>query len=308
MSEKGEFELVGRLTDLLRPDAADAIVPIGDDMAVLEAPEDRILAATDMLMEGVDFRRGEHEWHAIGRKAMAVNLSDCAAMAARPKAALVAVSLSDDLSMDDAVELVRGARECGLAHGCPIVGGDTNSWQSPTVIAVTIFAVPYAEHPPVRRDGACPGDRICLSGPVGGSILGRHMTFEPRIKLAQRIGRELRPHAMIDISDGLAIDLWRILEASKCGARLDAAALERVIHSDARTCSSRDGRTPLDHALYDGEDFELIVAVPPTISDESCRDIGLTPVGRMIPEQECSIELSGGQIVPVEKRGWEHFR
>lgn len=303
---RGEIELIRRLHPLL--DRKDSAVGFGDDMGVLECPSGPVLWAVDMLMEGVDFDSRVHDWAAIGRKAMAVNLSDCAAMGARPAAALCAVALSNALTMDDAVALVRGAHEFGLRFGCPVVGGDTNSWDSPTVISVSVAACCEPGCPPVRRDGARPGDRLWLTGPVGGSLLGRHMTFEPRVTAGLEINRRLRPHAMIDISDGLALDLGRILFASGCGAILDGAQFDVLLHADAVQMAKTDGRSPRDHGLYDGEDFELIVALPPETAETECAALGLWPLGHVTADPGLHIQAADGRLEAVEIRGWEHFR
>lgn len=316
-SSRGELEFIRRLRPLLTgapggpaPPTAPAgpRVEFGDDMAALAPGEPPLLWTVDMLMDGVDFDSRAHSWHAIGRKAMAANLSDCAAMAVVPRCALCALSLASTLTMDDALELLRGAHECGQRHGCPIVGGDTNSWDAPTVISISIAAGALPDRNPVRRDGARPADRIWLTGPVGGSILGRHMTFEPRIETALEVSRRLGPHAMIDISDGLALDLGRILEASGCGAVLDESALDAAIHPDAVRLSERDGTPARDHALHDGEDFELIVVLPPDVPQSECERLGLLPLGRITGQAGLLLENSAGQCHPIPVRGWEHFR
>lgn len=306
---RGELEFLRRLRPILSPaGVTTAGVPFGDDMCRLAGGAEPLLWTVDMLMDGVDFDSSVHTWEAIGRKAMAVNLSDCAAMAAVPVAALCAVSLSNALSMDDALALAHGAHECGLRFGCPIVGGDTNSWDAATVISISIAARCDPRHAPVRRDGARPGDGIWLTGQVGGSILGRHMTFEPRVAAALEINRCLRPHAMIDISDGLALDLGRILEASGCGAVLDEAGLDAAVHADAVRLAAQDHQTPRDHALHDGEDFELIVVIPAEVPVPECAKLQLLPLGRITEQSGLWLELAAGGRVPIPVRGWEHFR
>ncbi len=302
---RGELELVRRLRTLLggRPGSVD----FGDDMCVIE-PSQPLLWTVDMLMDGVDFDSRQHSWAAIGRKAMAVNLSDCAAMAASPVGALCAVALSDRLGMEDAWELLRAAHQFGARYGCPLLGGDTNSWSSPTLISVCVAGRCDPGCGPIRRDGARPGDRIWLTGPVGGSILGRHMTFEPRIEIARQIASQLRPHAMIDISDGLILDLWRILDASGCGAILEETALDAAIHEDAHRLSASDGRSPREHALYDGEDFELITVLPPEAPEDTCRQLGLLPIGETVEQTGVFQRGAGGRLEPLPVRGWEHFR
>jgi thiamine-monophosphate kinase len=282
-------------------------VPFGDDMCALDASTP-LLWTVDMVMDGVDFDSHIHDWGAIGRKAMAVSLSDCAAMATAPVSAVCAIALSNALSLENALELMRGAHELGLRYGCPIVGGDTNSWDAPTVVSITVAARCEPGLTPVRRDGGRPGDRIWLTGQVGGSILGRHMAFEPRIELALLIRRALDPRAMIDISDGLALDLGRILDASGCGAVLDERDLDAVIHPDATRIAGQDGRPAREHALYDGEDFELVVILPADVPQTTCAHLGLRPLGRLTSEPGLFLESTSGGRVPIPIRGWEHFR
>jgi thiamine-monophosphate kinase len=283
-------------------------VPFGDDMAGLPGSGGELLWTVDMLMDGVDFDSARHGWYEIGRKAMAVNLSDCAAMAAAPIAALIAVCLNERLSMEDALALHRGCRDCGAAFGCAIVGGDTNSWSGATVIAVTVAGRCDAGLSPVRRDGARPGDRLFVTGKLGGSILGRHMTFTPRVDLARELNRTLRPHAMIDISDGLSLDLWRLLDESGCGAVVDEPLLRAAVHEDAERLSRQGGVDALEHALRDGEDFELIVALAPGVAPERATALGLLPVGECIAQRHLLLRAADGGLTPLAPRGWEHFR
>lgn len=280
-------------------------LPFGDDMA---SAADGLLWTADMIMDGIDFDSRSHSWRDIGRKAMAVNLSDCAAMAARPVSALVAVALCEKICMDDAVELLRGCRDCAKAFGCVITGGDTNSWANPSVISVTILGRVPAGRTPVRRDGAKPGDRLFVSGPLGGSILGRHLTFEPRVELALRAAESLPLHAMIDISDGLSVDLTHLATASGCGAEVSERLLRAAIHDDARRLATTTGRLPIEHALHDGEDFELLMALDGAVSDEAAAALGLLPLGGFFAGQGVRLNREGGGSTPIEPRGWEHFR
>jgi len=305
---RGELELIRRLAARLAPPGTPrGSVDFGDDMALLD-PSGPLLWTVDMLMDGVDFDSRRHPWEAIGRKAMAVNLSDCAAMAVAPVAALCAVALDDRLSMADAEALIAAADACGRQHGCPIVGGDTNSWAAPTVISITVAARARAGVPPVRRDGARPGDTLWLTGPVGGSLLGRHLTFEPRVALALELAPRLRPHALIDVSDGLALDLSRILDASGCGAVLDADALDAALHADAVRLAAQDGRPAREHGLYDGEDFELIAVLPPDAPASDTAALGLLPIGRVVANRGLWLASGSSPPEPLPVRGWEHFR
>jgi thiamine-monophosphate kinase len=134
------------------------------------------------------------------------------------------------------------------------------------------------------------------------------MTFEPRIAAALEINRRLRPHAMIDISDGLALDLGRILEASGHGAVIEADRLDAAIHDDARRLAADDGQPPRDHALHDGEDFELIAVLPADVSASECARLGLLALGEIKAESGLYLEEGHGSRRPIPIRGWEHFQ
>lgn len=266
----GEFAFIDWLRRQTPADGRLLIGP-GDDCAALRLdPDAATLVTTDMLMEGTCFRLAEAGPRAIGRKAMAVNLSDIAAMAGRPVAAFVSVALPRQDGRALAEDLYLGLRDVADTFGTAIAGGDTNSWDGPLVICVTVLgeATPRG---PVRRSGAKPGDWLLVTGPLGGSILGRHLTFTPRVREAIQLHELADLHAMIDISDGLAADVHHLCEESRCGAVLRAEAIP--VSDAARTLG--DGRSPLDHALSDGEDFELVFALPPA---EAMRLLQTQPV------------------------------
>jgi len=173
-----------------------------------------------------------------------------------------------------------------------------------------MLAEPMAPRGPVRRSGARPGDTICVSGPLGGSLAGRHLTFTPRIELASRLVLDPGLHAMMDISDGLALDLFRLCAASGCDAEMSAGQLEQVISDAARSLSAQDGRAPLDHALSDGEDFELLIAAGRELDHQ---DYGLTPIGQVTPRADANRSSlvmcdPDGRKETIEPRGYEHFR
>jgi thiamine-monophosphate kinase len=252
----GEFAYVSWLR---RQTPADPRVPIGpgDDAAAIRlAPGAEALVTTDMLLEGSCFRLEEAGPFRVGRKAMAVNLSDLAAMAGRPIAAFVSVGLPRVAAAAIAEPLYRGLRSVADEFDTAIAGGDTNTWDGPLVISITAIGEPTGRGP-VRRSGAKPGDWLFVTGPLGGSIRGHHLDFTPRVREAIRLHERFDLHAMIDISDGLAVDLKRLCAESGCGAVLDAAAIP--ISAAARAMN--DGTPPLEHALGDGEDFELLFAV-----------------------------------------------
>ncbi len=291
-SDSGEFAYI----DWLRrqtPSSPSVLLGPGDDAAALAWPADTpCLVTTDMLLDGSCFRLEEAGPRLVGRKAMAVNLSDIAAMAGRPRAALVGLGLPREGGRALAEELYLGLREVAEAFDTAIVGGDTNSWQGRLVVSVTVLgeAVPPGL---VTRSGARPGDWLLVTGALGGSILGKHLAFTPRVREALQLHARVRLHAMIDISDGLAADVNHLCEESHCGAVLQAEAIP--ISEAAR--SMRDGRSPLEHAIGDGEDFELVFAAAPAEAEQLLRTqpipgIELIHIGKCV-EQGLWLEEQG---------------
>lgn len=257
MNEKsGELAYIRWLRERTPTDPRVPIGP-GDDAALIQLMSSgQALVTIDMLMDGTDFHLSEVGAFRAGRKAMAVNLSDIAAMAGRPVAAFVSVALPRAGGQAIATELYRGMRSIADEFETALAGGDTNSWDGPLVISVTVIGEPTGRGP-VRRSGARPGDWLFATGPLGGSIRGKHLDFTPRVREAQRLHELVELHAMIDISDGLAADLAKLCAESGCGAVLKAESIP--IADDARRMD--DGKSALDHALGDGEDFELLFAV-----------------------------------------------
>ncbi|VTR93464.1 thiamine-monophosphate kinase : Thiamine-monophosphate kinase OS=Planctomyces maris DSM 8797 GN=thiL PE=3 SV=1: AIRS: AIRS_C [Gemmata massiliana] len=348
-----EFEYIAWLRSQTPADARVRIGP-GDDCAALAPPARELLVTTDMLMDGTDFILSEVDPRRVGRKAMAVNLSDIAAMAGIPIAAVVSVALprptppsplpegkgeqareiteleatSADSSFspfpsgrgDGGVgssdgpfssggvslpkQLYLGLRDIADAFGVPIVGGDTNTWTNKLVISVTALGEATARGP-VRRSGAKPGDWLFVTGPLGGSILGHHLDFTPRVREALLLHEAVELRAMLDISDGLAADLNHICEESKCGAVVVAEAIP--ISDAARELSRTSGKTPLQHALGDGEDFELVFAVSPTDGTKLLHQPpvpGLAKIGECI-EAGLWIE-ENGERKSLAPTGWVH--
>lgn len=265
----------------------------GDDLAVLKwKADDLLLVGVDQVLDGVHFDSKVHSPRDIGKKVMNRNLSDCAAMACLPAAAVATVALPRGTSIDYAKELYLGMKEAADAFGCAIVGGDTGSWDGKLVITVTILGR-SAGNKPLTRRGARAGDSIYVTGPLGGSIRGRHMTFVPRVKEGFEIGKSGRATAMIDLSDGLSRDLRHICEQSGVGAIIDAAKVP--IHEDVH--AMRDGRTPLEHALHDGEDYELLFTAP--------SGGGHMEIGKIVAEPGIFLERDGKREL-LEPKGWEH--
>jgi thiamine-monophosphate kinase len=300
----GEFEFIRWVRDRTKADPRVLVGP-GDDCAALAPTTQPLLITTDVLTDGVDFHLAEVGGRAVGRKAMAANVSDIAAMAGSPTAAVVGVVLPNTGdSRRLAEELYDGLREVADAFHFPIVGGDTNAWAGGLVVSVTLLGEATGRGP-VTRGGARPGDWVFVTGPCGGSILGRHLSPTPRVREALALHAAAELHAMIDVSDGLAADLGHILEESRCGAVVFADAVP--VHPDAIELSKRTGKRPLEHALGDGEDFELVFTVSAADGEKLLHErpvAGLAKIGECVDSGLWLEE--GGTRRPLAPTGWVH--
>ncbi len=287
-------------------------VGFGDDAAVLRFdPPGDCVVTTDMLTEGVDFRLAQTDAALVGRKALAVNLSDLAAMAAVPVAAVVSLALPRSPrrgALELAQQLYEGLLLLAAEFDVVIAGGDTNTHDGGLVISVTALGRPTALGP-LLRSGARVGDELLVTGTLGGSILGRHLTFTPRVREALALHDRYELHACIDISDGLSLDLSRLAAASGTGAAIEVGTLP-ISEAACDLASQRnDGISPLEHALSDGEDFELLMAVPPheaeRIVAEKVLTVPISRIGRIVA-QPGLWQIEGETLVPLAPRGWEH--
>ena len=304
---QGELTLIQWLRAHTPTDAKSVPVGIGDDAAVIELPSgQRLLFTTDTVLEGTHFTRQRTPYRLIGRKAVASALSDVAAMGGRAVGVAVSVALPRRLRMQSAQALHQGIVELASGYGVPVVGGDVTSWQGALAVTVSVVGVLAADEP-LLRSGAKPGDAVLVTGEVGGSALGRHLTFDPRLREGEWLAERGCVHAMVDVSDGLACDLGHILEESRCGAVVEAHRVP--VSADARRLAQRTGRTALEHALSDGEDFELCFTLAPTELDAVLAawpfDTKVTVIGRMT-KRGYWLEHPDGQRERLEPTGYEH--
>ena len=306
----GEFGLIASIRERARTSSARVTLGIGDDCAGLAlTPGAEVLVTTDMLMDGRHFRLGQASPSEVGYKALAVNLSDIAAMAGVPVAAFVAIALPRSSAVEVARGLLDGMLPLLDRFGVALAGGDTNAWDGPLVVSITMIGEATARGA-ARRSGARPGDIILVTGPLGGSLRGRHLRPTPRIAEALALAEAAPIGAMIDLSDGLAGDLGHILaESGGLGATLDAASIP--IHPDARAMAASSGRTPIDHALRDGEDFELCLTLGPL---DAARLLAAPPpgvalhrVGTIEAEPGLRLRDPDGTIAPLASRAFDHL-
>jgi thiamine-monophosphate kinase len=284
-------------------------IGIGDDGAVLQLPADsRLTVVTDLLLDGVHFRLSEIDPALAGRKAVAVNLSDLAAMAATPVAAFVSLALPQNHTTHNPHWINRlydGIQELADTFQFTIAGGDTNAWNGPFAINVCLLGLPMAPRIPLRSD-ARPGDLICVTGPLGGSLQKeRHLHFSPRFDAARWLVNRLQLHALMDLSDGLAADLPRMMQASRTGAVLFANQIP--IHPDVPNHLTPHQR--LAAALNDGEDFELLFTIPAEqepLLILATPNLHFTVIGRVCEETGIWLESAAGSLEPLAPGGWQH--
>lgn len=307
----GEKELIRRIRVWLGASAPATPTGMGDDCAVLpDAAGPKRLITTDSVVLNRHFEATCPAGHA-GSKLLRRNLSDIAAMGGSPEAAVLAGFLPRRLRIDWLQAFIEGLAQTALEFGIPIVGGDLTETSQDLAFNLTLLG--HAENPLLRQGGAS-GDWICLTGPVGGSQSGRHLSFTPRLREGNLLGESQSVRACIDISDGLAIDLAAIVPPS-CSASLDLLAIP--VHSDAQQLARSSGRTPIWHALNDGEDHELLFifrsekeadweTLCSTFSEAGCA----VPVkiGILVPRGSAPVLDAFTQRPPEHLSGYDHFR
>ena len=308
LHQLGEREVIRRLAKLL-PGRDDVRVGVGDDAAVVKGKGGRqdFLLASDSVVEGTHFLQDTPP-EQIGRKAVGRVLSDFAAMGGAPLWALIDVVANRDMPMERLAGVYQGAAKLAEKYGLAIVGGDMADGPALELHVFGVGEVP--QNSAVLRSGARPGDGIYVTGSLGGSLRGKHLTFEPRLKEGLWL-REFRwANAMIDISDGLTTDMNHLLEPNKVGAEI---LMNTIPISDA-ALAMEDKRTPLEHALFDGEDFELLFTVSAekqSAFESSWKGIFELPcvaIGRITDRPgDLALADEAGTIKPLEGAGYEHF-
>ncbi len=307
-----EFELIARLTRSL-PSNDSVVVGAGDDCAVLDVGlADRLLLfKTDAVVQGVHFDESAKP-EQIGRKALARTLSDVAAMAGTPTAALITIALPRKFDLEYVEQIYVGLNGCARQHGVAVVGGETTTNPERILISVAVLGFVPRERV-LRRSGAKVGDAIFITGELGGSMAGRHLDFEPRLAEARWLAGHYSIHAMMDVSDGLAGDLRHLLEASGVGAELLKSAIP--ISRAAKGISRRgDAAKPaFVAALTDGEDFELLFtiaaqdAVPLLDAWKAIfPNLKLSCIGKIVAGGGLKLRDQTG-VHPVSAHGYVHF-
>lgn len=327
VSSLGEFGLIERLRRFLDEPDPRVIVGIGDDVAVLEGPGDMLLLATcDIQVEGVHFLRPLITPYELGRKALAINLSDVASMGGLPDFALVSLALPPDAELDFIDELYRGLKDEAAEAGVKIVGG--NIARLPERFVVDVFLIGKVERELfLTCQGAKPGDLLMVTGTLGDSAAGlalllkgikeerfaplyrAHLTPKARLREGRALALRKLASSAIDISDGLARDVGHLCDESGVGVLIRLADIPL---SDAlREAATLLEEDPLKWAISGGEDYQLLFTVPPDKAHQvraALRPTPVTEIGVILsPQDGRYILMPDGSKQPLRPEGWDHF-
>lgn len=307
-----EFELIAQLTRELPTNAAVHTGP-GDDCAVLDldVPGQQLLFKTDAVVEGIHFEKTTAP-ERIGRKALARSLSDIAAMAGTPVAAVITLGLPENFQSDSIIQIYAGLNQLARQYGVAIVGGETTTNPGRLLISVALLGR-VATGKAVLRTGAQAGDALFVTGELGGSRAGKHLDFTPRLTEARWLADHFPLHAMMDLSDGLAGDLPHLLRASRVGAELLKSAVPISRAARARARRGDAARSAFAAALTDGEDFELLFTLPsheavPLLDAWKTRfpELKLSCIGKIVPGAGLRLRDATG-VHPITAHGYVHF-
>ena len=335
ISTLGEFCLIEKLTKEFRLKNRSSIKGVGDDAAVLDYSGFKTVVSTDLLVEGIHFDLAYFPLRHLGFKSVIVNLSDIYAMNAIPKQITVSIALSNRFSVEALEEIYFGIKTACDAYGVDLIGGDTTSSKSGLVISITALGL-GEEEKLTYRSGAKPGDIICVTGDLGASYLGLQLLerekqllqSDPNIKTDLEnqkyiVGRFLKPEArydiidlfhksglkptaMMDISDGLASELFHIAKQSKVGILIEE---EKVpMHPDSQQMALKFNVDPINAALNGGEDYELLFTIDPKDMEIVKYMPDISIIGE-VKKLEAGIKMlsTGGNLFNLKAQGWKHF-
>lgn len=285
------------------------IIGIGDDCASIRIHGDKMfLVTTDMLVDGTHFDLKKNTPGEIGRKSIACSISDIAAMGCSAKYAVVSICFPHETKTKFARALYLGVKKMADAFDIRIIGGDIVSGNKILVVNVTMYGKNEGGLKTITRSGAKVDDVIMITGALGGSILGKHITFNPRLKEGILLNKKFNINSMIDISDGLAADLGHILEESGVGAVLYED--EVPISADAKKLACKTGLSALHHALHDGEDYELLFTLSGKESEKLLAfrsfPVRLSQIGHINKSKGIKMQDADGKSKKIQSTGYKH--
>ena len=328
IGEVGEFGLIDRIKQIIGELSPGVVAGIGDDAAAFRPQPGRLgLLTTDTLVEGVHFHLRYTPLTSLGWKAVAINISDIAAMGGVPRYGVVSLALPKDWEVEMVESLYEGMEQCAMAYGCTLVGGDTVQSKGGCCLTVTILG-DVKEDKIVTRDGAQEGDLLCMTGEMGGARVGlevlesgedekryadsvnRFLEPKPRLWEAKRFVDELDVSSMIDISDGLTSEIGHLCKQSGLGCLVDE---QKVPAAGEAVRWAEEKKKPLSgYLLESGEEYELLFTVPERKYErwrEKKLDVNMkiTVIGEMVDKREGIRVKSEGKVRSFVPRGWNHF-
>ncbi len=321
IKDLGELGFIQWVREKFEVPNKEVVVGIGDDTAVIRDDKDYLLITKDLLIEDVHFKTSFHPPHLLGRKAIAVNVSDIASMGGKPIYALLGVGIPGEFSWEWMEKLMGGMKEICKEYGVFLIGGDTCA-SSKLFISVTLIG---RTERPVLRSSARVGDYIYVTGLIGDSgaglyillknlnsgdphleyLIKRHLDPTPRVREGEFLQKNNIASAMIDLSDGLSIDLHNLCRESKVGAIIYADNIP--ISGELKRFCEENGEDPLKFALQGGEDYELLFTSSEELNAEMKKELSISLIGR-VEEKEKGIRiLKNGKEQTLPRSGWEHF-
>jgi thiamine-monophosphate kinase len=336
LSNVGEFGLIEHIQRQFTLHNATSLKGIGDDAAIISAGEESIVVSTDMLLEGVHFDLSYMPLQHLGYKAVAVNVSDIAAMNARPEQIVISLGISNRFSLEAVDALYEGIKAACASYKVDLVGGDTSSSASGLIISITAIGR-VARDKVVQRSGAKANDIICVTGDLGGAYIGLQVLerekqvfltdpeMQPNLeKYEYVVGRQLKPEArmdiihdlaelncvptsMIDISDGLASELLHLSKNSTLGAKIFEDKVP--IDHDTFETAIEFKIDPITCALNGGEDYELLFTIAPADYEKLKNHPDIHFIGHMHDNAHQNVMITKQQtVVPITAQGWNHFK
>jgi len=329
VADVGEHALIAKVRERVPPPPAWVAIGLGDDAAVVEPARNLLeVATTDALVEGVHFDRAFTPPRAIGHRALAVNLSDLAAMGASPRSALLSLVLPPALLVLDFEAIVDGFMALASAYGVALIGGNITRSPGPLIVDVTALGT-VRRRRVLARSGARPGDEVWVSGDIGSAAAGLQslsagaragegqsgceaafLTPEPRVRLGTLLGRNRAATACVDLSDGLADGLHQLAAASGVGIEIEHSAVP--VGGEARAWFESRGADPIMAALTGGDDYELLFTVRPRSRSRletvrrQARGLRLTKLGSVM--REAGVAITRGGVAEPVPSGYVHFR
>jgi thiamine-monophosphate kinase len=335
ISDIGEFGLIDRIAGIFDTNSSDVNsdirIGIGDDAAAIKKDEGMLsLATSDMLLEGIHFDLRYTSPNQLGEKALAVNVSDIAAMGGTPRWFLLSIALPKDTEIDFVDNFSKGAADAAKRFGISLIGGDTVASDKKILISITLIGE-APEKEVLRRNGAKPGDQLFVTGTIGDSAAGlkllkkginidsgsfenqelirKHLSPSPRVDVARYISKNHLATSMIDISDGLLKDMGHICESSKVQGKI---WLDRIPLSSAYIKVAKDHDFGIKPALAGGEDYELLFTIPMEKVEELDKleknfDCTLTHIGEICPGDGVLLYDNENNIIDPGMTGYDHF-